>query len=338
VSRVSRGRADVELCRSIVLVVPECRPTTTISIAIGDGSYVMSSDDDYLEGLGAEFEPSTVALLQVLVEDGDTVLDVGANIGCTTILFAQRAGRVYSFEPGRGTFKFLDQNVQASGHRNVVVENIALGSEEGDAELVWAPTGRFGATVSGFGVPVGHVAEQIAIIRGDSYVAEHGIERVDFIKIDTEGYEREVIEGLRATIDRDRPVVCLELNHWCLNAFRRMSVPDFLDYLRSVFPVLYAVDLNEVRDLYDKDDTYAVLYEHIVQRKFPAIVAAFDLATLDNFLDRYVRKSVRFRELEDRCLDLTRQNAALEAELTAMRGTTSWRITRPLRAVRRRVG
>lgn len=201
--------------------------------------------------------------------------------------------------------------------------------------------------------------------RGDTVVQQRDIAHVDFIKIDTEGHEREVLEGLRNTIERDRPVVCLELNHWCLNVFRRVSVPDFLDYLRSVFPLLYAVDHNEVRDLHDEAEAHVVMHEHIVGNRFQDVVGAFDVNRLDTFLDRFVRKSEGFRELEDRCWalegELTQMTRAMEdmqealggaeaalagaeaelagaeAELADTKRTVSWRITKPLRAVRRRM-
>ena len=87
---------------------------------------------------------------------------------------------------------------------------------------------------------MGDAHERVSLMRGDEYLARKRVDRVDFVKIDTEGYEREVIEGLRGTLGTCRPVVFLELNHWCLNGFRRTSVPDFLDFLRGIFPVLYA--------------------------------------------------------------------------------------------------
>jgi hypothetical protein len=67
------------------------------------------------------------------------------------------------------------------------------------------------------------------------------------------------------------------LNHWCLNAFQRTSVPDFFDFLRGVFPFLYAVDGTDVRNLHDPDDSYNVMYQHIAHNfRYPNLVGAFD--------------------------------------------------------------
>jgi len=74
-----------------------------------------------------------------------------------------------------------------------------------------------------------------------------------------------------------KPIVLLELNHWCLNAFRRIAVPDFFDMLRTVFPVLYAVETdNTTINLHDPDGAYHVMHSHIVNFRYPNIVAGFD--------------------------------------------------------------
>ena len=170
--------------------------------------------------------------------------------------------------------------------------------------------------------------------------------------IDVEGFELAVIEGLMQTITTHKPVVTLELNHWCLNAFRRMSVPDFLDALRAVFPVLYAVGKDGAKDLHDPTQSYYVMHEHIVHFDYPSIVGAFDESQLTVFLDHYIRKGPVLRRLEierqqlagevaDLRAQLDAQGAQasesisrLSADLAAVKNSTSWRLTAPLRAIR----
>ena len=73
----------------------------------------------------------------------------------------------------------------------------------------------------------------------------------------------------------------LELNHWCLNAFQRTSIPDFLDLLRSTFPILLAVDGDTYMDLHDEGERYIVMYHHILHMRYPNVVGAFDEDRLD---------------------------------------------------------
>ena len=78
---------------------------------INGKSYGISSDDDYLDHVEGEFEPEMVSLFKSLLQLNDTVLDVGANIGCTSLLFGDLARKVYSFEPSPTTYRWLVENV-----------------------------------------------------------------------------------------------------------------------------------------------------------------------------------------------------------------------------------
>ncbi|WP_312511996.1 FkbM family methyltransferase [Massilia sp.] len=258
---------------------------------IGGKPYRIESDDDYLEHIQGAFEPHMVELFDTLLTPSDIVLDIGANIGCTSILFGSRARQVFSFEPSPTTYRLLDKNVTAAGLDNVSLHNIGLGKTPGRFELTFSANNRSGGFVSNqTRASAGHQVEPIEIARGDDFLSRAGIDAVDFIKIDVEGFERDVIEGLRKTLAVFEPTVTLELNHWCLNVLQRTSVPDFLDFLRSVFPCLYAVDLDDIRNLHDGDEAYHVMFSHVVGGfKYPNIVGAFDPARLAAFGARFGR-------------------------------------------------
>lgn len=257
----------------------------SVAANIGGRIYQISSDDDYLDGIKGEFEPDMVRLFDALIKPEDIVLDVGANIGCTSILFGTRAKKVFSFEPSPTTFRYLAKNIRAAQLENIQTVNCGLGKTSGRFELTFAPNNRSGGFVSNqISASEGHQVESIDIVKGDDFLADNAINHVDFIKIDVEGFERDVIEGLEATVVRDKPTVALELNHWCLNVFQRTSVPDFFDFLRDVFPYLYAVDKSSVRNLRDNNEAYDVMYQHIIGGfKYPNLVGAFDKQRLEKF-------------------------------------------------------
>ncbi len=273
---------------------------------IGGKNYEIASDDDYLEHIKGNFEPEMVVLFKSLIQPNHTVLDIGANIGCTSILFGNIAEKVYSFEPSPSTFSYLEKNVRSARLEQVIPVNVGLGKEAGTFELTFAKNNRSGGFVSNLmSASDGHEVEQIRIMKGDDFILERKISKIDFIKIDVEGFEMSVIQGLSATIERDRPVVALELNHWCLNAFQRTSVPDFFDFLRGVFPYLYAVDMRysrnlqdrirrkvlprfynmkDAKNLHDLNDAYHVMHAHILRGfSYPTLVGAFEPAQLDTF-------------------------------------------------------
>ncbi len=259
-----------------------------LAVDIGGRSFVLESDDRYLDSLKDGFEPDTVALFRTLATGADVVLDVGANIGCTTLLFSGLARRVLSFEPSPSTFGFLRANVERAGCANVSLFNAGLGDQAGQAPLTFSPTNRSGGFVStGVTASADLRTESVAIHRLDDVVEAEQPGRIDVVKIDVEGFEGHVLRGAARTLDAHRPVVVLEVNHWCLNAFQRTSIPDFFDQMRATFPVLLALDGAGYLDLHEPGDNYTVMHQHITRRRFQNLLGAFDEARLAAFRADY---------------------------------------------------
>lgn len=264
------------------------REIKELTIDIGGNQYDITSDDDYLEHIRNGFEPEMVKLFRIFASKSETILDIGANIGCTALLFGELSKNVYAFEPSPTTFAFLEKNISKSGKKNIFPQNIGLGEQFSESTLTFAPSSRSGGFVSNqTQVSVGHTVEKIVIRQLDQVVNSLGIEAIDFIKIDVEGFEGYVLKGAKRTIETNKPVVILELNHWCLNAFQRTSVPDFLDHLRSIFPILLAVDGVNYMDLHEESDSYSVMYQHILNLRFVTIVAGFDETQFNQFRSLY---------------------------------------------------
>lgn len=254
------------------------------TVDIGGTAYRLTSDDGYLESVGSSFEPETVSLLKTLAHG--IALDIGANIGCTALAMSQVCERVYAFEPSPSTHHLLHGNV--AGQKNILTLNFGLGLKDRRETITFAPNNRAGGFIaSGVTANGIHNHESIVVHKLDAVTKKHGIDRVDFMKIDVEGFEENVLRGSKKTLKRFHPVVALELNHWCLNVFQRKSLPDFLDFLRSVFPVLYAVQGDTYADLHDAESSYVVMHRHIHRNHYVALVGGFDLAELDGFRSKY---------------------------------------------------
>jgi FkbM family methyltransferase len=265
-------------------------PTRTLSVPIGNRNYDITSDDRYLDHIASGAETGMLTLFGTLTQDQGTVLDVGANIGCTALYFSDHAKIVHAFEPSPTTALLLSQNLRNNQKSNVMVHNVGLGETAFDTTLTFASNNRSGGFVSNqTSIKADHTTESICIVRADDYVEALNIDLIHLVKVDVEGFEGSVLRGAKKTLTKYQPIVVLELNHWCLNAFQRTSVPDFFDLLRSIFPLLYAVDdLNMRRaDLHNQDSSYRVMYEHILHGRWPNIVAAYHKGSLTNFLAQY---------------------------------------------------
>lgn len=253
-------------------------------VDVGGTSYSVTSDDRYLTNVGSTFEPDTVDLFRSIARG--VALDVGANIGCTALALSQLCDKVHAFEPVPSTYRYLAANVAAEP--KVRTYNMGLGNRNKVSEITYDTQNRSGGFVSDkTKASGGHTVEPIILRKFDSIRRKLGIERVDFVKIDVEGFEGHVLRGMKRTLRKFRPVVTLELNHWCLNAFQRTSVPDFFDYLRSVFPILYAVQDRTYLDLHDDSERYIAMYHHILMGKYPALVGGFELSRMDHFHQQY---------------------------------------------------
>jgi len=257
------------------------------TILIGNKKYIICSDDNYILQIGNNFEPYMCALFSILIEKKDVVADIGANIGLTTLLFSSIAEYVYAFEPSLTTFNFLKMNISNSNITNVDLYNIGLGNEKRTAKITFAANNRSGGFVSDLIRPEqDHVTEEIKIVTIDDFYQNKKLIPT-FLKLDVEGFEQNVIKGGKEFIQKYNPTIVLELNHFCLSVLHRITVPDFFDFLRSIFPILYAVDSDnkQILNLHISDHAYTVMHEHVVKHRFPNIVAGFD-QTIESKLNK----------------------------------------------------
>lgn len=165
-------------------------------------------------------------LLRRLLRPGMTVVDVGANIGYYLLLFQQQVGpkgRVICIEPSTENLPELRRNIEGNRFGNVVLHEVALGKDEGKIGL------RSGVN-SGV-VELAQAEHVVQIRRLDNLVTE----RVDLLKIDVEGYEGQVLSGADALIERDRPIIFLELHPQIVGRFG-FSVRGILADLGRYYP------------------------------------------------------------------------------------------------------
>lgn len=151
------------------------------------------------------------------IRPGQTVFDVGANVGIYVLQIARWSaptGRIVAFEPNPATLEVLRAHVTINGlDSRVTIVPKAAGARVGTAELFDSEAGsglsRIGAPNPGIHVPVKPTA--IALTTIDDYCRQTGVVP-DWILIDTEGYEYEVLQGAAGMLRRHAPRVVVELH------------------------------------------------------------------------------------------------------------------------------
>jgi FkbM family methyltransferase len=156
-------------------------------------------------------DPEMLRFMQHRLRPGGVFVDAGANIGAYSILAARLVGpegRVASFEAHPITFGFLERSIALNGFSQVQARNLALGAAPGRVRLAFNPANPGETHVADDGGTAAPGAE-VAVATLDSALAEAGITRVDYLKIDVEGFELPVLQGAVGTL-RDNPDIAVQ--------------------------------------------------------------------------------------------------------------------------------
>jgi FkbM family methyltransferase len=159
------------------------------------------------------FDPLVARLLVDLAPGSTTFLDVGANVGLIALLVATASPTtmVYAFEPVPHTFARLQRNVILNASpTNLLPSQLALSHSTGVAQIhVPSAFAEDASLLSQYRPGAQAITVQTAAL--DSIVDQLHIDRVDLLKIDTEGTDHWVLQGALATLVRDRPFVICEV-------------------------------------------------------------------------------------------------------------------------------
>jgi FkbM family methyltransferase len=166
------------------------------------------------------FERPEAAAIKRLLRPGAVAVDVGANVGFFTALFAARVGpggRVLSFEPSPIAGSRLDEMVRANSLTQCHVYHCALGEAPGELPLYWDPNYHNHSPTL-----VPHAMEPGAVVPVrllDDVLDEAGVGRVDLLKVDVEGYEPAVLRGAARSLAAGRiRAIIIEFNAYWLKA------------------------------------------------------------------------------------------------------------------------
>jgi protein O-GlcNAc transferase len=191
--------------------------TSTTSISLVDGvrivvpdslhlltPYVLMEQQDWFE--------DEIKFLRCLLQPGQKVIDIGANYGVYTLSMAQTVGPtgcVWAFEPASSTARLLAEGIAVNGFAQIVLERSAISSTCGTAQLSLDENSELNALVRG--EPTTGASETVPLVTLDQCLERYGWRDIEFMKIDAEGEEANILKGGERFFAELSPLVQYEI-------------------------------------------------------------------------------------------------------------------------------
>jgi FkbM family methyltransferase len=197
--------------------IPELRGDT-----INYKGYTIKGIND--DELKKELFADVYKMKHAVLTKGDIVIDIGAFRGETAIVFADsvgKKGKVYAFEPIKTSYELMKQNVNNNGLMGII-ETVNMGCSS-ITRATHAVSIDAGAPWNFISDDDGSVPVQLTTL--DDFVFSNRIKKIDFIKMDVEGFENDVILGATKVLQTYRPKLAIALYH---NSSDMITIPDLI--------------------------------------------------------------------------------------------------------------
>ena len=176
---------------------------------------------------GANREANTIKIFQSWVKPGDYVLEVGGHIGYFSTLYADlvgKQGKVEVFEPSEKNAKYLERNIRLLGDLGSIVSVVKKGAGDVNQQLTFyidpisGQNNSFVPEFEGFmtsreqsaETDAHTISETVDVVTLDSYL-DGAMRFPNFVKIDVEGFEWNVVQGFKQTIEKTKPSLMIEI-------------------------------------------------------------------------------------------------------------------------------
>jgi len=208
----------------------------------------LDSKDDLRLSVHGVVEPFETEIVKKEIKEGDVVLDIGANIGYYSLIFAKlvgKEGKVFAFEPEPENFALLKKNVEINGYKNVILVQKAVSNKTGRTKLYLCEESAGDHSIYELN---GRQSMEIEVIRLDDYFIDYD-GKIDFIKIDVQGAEGEAIQGMPNLLNKNKTVKIIA--EFCPLGLKRSGIEaeEFLKLLQKHDFKLYRVDKQKIKPL-----------------------------------------------------------------------------------------
>ena len=171
----------------------------------------LDKNDSLLLSINKIYEENETNFVKNLIKKGDIVLDIGANIGYYTLLFAQlvgNSGKVYSFEPDPRNYQLIEKNIEINNFTNVVLVKKGVSNKSEKATFYLMKSGAHNTLKKGHSGTIDEI--DIDVISLDDYFKILPI-IPDFIKMDIEGNELNALKGMKNILKSNKTKIMMEV-------------------------------------------------------------------------------------------------------------------------------
>lgn len=220
--------------------------------------------DDYALYYGLDLEPRTE--LFDLVKDGMTVFDIGTNIGHVLLTFANKniTGKNFGFEPVPHIYERAKKNISLNNFNNIVLNNVALSDTSEDLVIQLANTHHSGSSRLGKKNETSNNNNSTIIkaITLDEFVQQNKIEKIDFMKIDVEGFEKNILAGAKQTLKNFKPLLFVEINDKA-QKMQNFSGKELIALLESFDYTIYSINGERIdKNKLDYTSHFDIICKH----------------------------------------------------------------------------
>jgi len=160
-----------------------------------------------------EYEGAELKLLNQHLASNSTFIDIGANFGLYTLSASKKitnSGKIICFEPYPENYQALMNNISINNLSKITAENKAVGDSQGKLKLYYQPNENNLGMVSASYIE-NSVVHEVEVISIDEYLKTQPLNKIDLIKIDVEGFEYQVLSGMKKALSTYSPKILIEI-------------------------------------------------------------------------------------------------------------------------------
>jgi len=217
----------------------------------------------FINGIYEKFETE---LIKKEIKQDDIILDIGANIGYYTLMFAKLVGengKVFAFEPDPTNFALLKKNVEINGYKNVVLINKAVSNKTGKLRLFLCENNKGDHRI--YDSKDGRKFIEIESVKLDDYFKNQN-DKINFIKMDIQGAEYGAVKGMCGLLNKNKNVKIIS-EFWPIGLKRSGVEP--IEFLKLL--VEHGFKISEVNEVKDKiipiDTPNSLLKEYTIKKE-----------------------------------------------------------------------